>query len=134
MSLFDKFSINDTVNFTVYPTALLGSGYSGVKVLAILDADSASVYVDPRALHAQVYPTLPAGVPNHYDDYSYLKLKMPNGSITAVGTAWIRESSMVVVTSTKIRISASDVPPEKHSKVIEALANIGVTEVTLEIL
>lgn len=134
MSIYDKFSINDVVSFDVYPTAILGSGYKNVKVLAILDADSARGFIDPRTMHAQVYPTLPDGTPNHFDDYSYLKVKMANGTVTAIGAPWIRSESLVVVSSTKIRITADNVPPEKHAKVVEVLANIGVTSITLEVI
>ena len=128
MSVLDKMKINDTVNFEVYPSALLGTGFKNCKVLAILDADTAKLFnIDPPALHISVYPTLPVGTPDRYDGYSYLKIRLANGNITCIGVPWIKESSITAVTYTTARIEIPNCGVTDLAKITEALIANGYT-------
>ena len=87
-----------TVNLRVYPTALIGNNFTGCKILAIMDADSAGKtgLINPPAMHSQVYPTLPAEnlTPNDYEAYMYVKIQLMDGSYTVIGDPWIVPSSI----------------------------------------
>ncbi len=127
MSVIEKMAIGKTVNFQLYPAAILGSGYSRVKVVGILDADTARHWIDPVALHVNVYPTLPAGIPNNYNEYLYAKIKLPNGTFTCVGLPWIREESIEEITSQTMVITIEDVAVNQQQVIIDALSANGIT-------
>lgn len=94
------FSIGDVISFSVYPPAILGTGFVNVLVMAVLDAETAKlVGIDPIALHAAIYPDLPdehKTVYKKHTDYYYIKIKMPNGTITALGLPWIDMATVAV--------------------------------------
>ena len=103
-------NIGQVVTFNVYPTGIIQTNFSRVTVNAIIDAALArDCGIDPVALHAQVWPTLPPGVPNVYNGYNYLKLTLPNGTVTAVGVPWINWSSFVVNANIAAQINLQDI-------------------------
>ena len=120
-----KIHINDTVDFNVHPTAVLGSGFQRVKLLAVLDIDTASVYIDPHAMHATVYPTLPSGTPNDPSQYSYLKVQMPNGTKQVLGIPWINEGSVTKISGSRIVITIEDVSSDDLLPIKNALTANG---------
>jgi hypothetical protein len=111
----NPFENRGVYSFDVYPVAILGNNYKNVKVVSILDRESANQFVDTQALHLQIYPYLPAGTPNDPDAYDYVKLKMPNGNIVVLGMAWINLSTITTVDSRTItvkllEVNSTDVP------------------------
>lgn len=121
-----------TVNFSQYAPAIIGAGYEGARVLAILDADSASAYIDAAAIHASIYPALaPQGTPNDYTAYPYLKLKLASGQTTAVGLPWIIDASYVVVQTAKMTIVLDSVSPTDQNNVKAALSAIGLSNISI---
>lgn len=96
MASENDFSLGTKVSFDVYPEALLGTKFNHVKVLGILDADTARGLIDPDAMHANVYPTLPDGVPDDPTGYYYIKVALPGGQQTAVGLPWIKGDTITV--------------------------------------
>lgn len=121
-----------TVSFEFHSAAMLGTGYKNAKLLAILDADTARQFIDPVAMHANVYPTLPPSTPDRYDGYHYLKLRLANGSIDVVGIPWIKDETFVEVTTKSMRLTVENVAPADQNKVIEALSANGFTAVKVE--
>ncbi len=79
------------VSFTVYPSSILGSSYQNVKLLAILDYQTAMSFMDVASMHANVYPLIPqADQPaNDFTSYSYLKIQFASGQIGIIGIPWI---------------------------------------------
>lgn len=117
--------LNAIVSFELYASSVLGSGYQGAKILAILDADSAFAYIDPPAMHANVYSSLPAGTPDAYDGYNYLKLKLASGQVTAIGIPWIKDETFAVSSTRKMQITIDNVSPADQNKVLLALSGAG---------
>jgi len=127
--------LNATVSFDLYPSQILGSGYTRAKVLAWMDADTAKYFgIDPIALHANVYPLLPAGTPNRFDGYPYVKLRLENGTVTAVGVPWIRDETLVVLTQTRARLTLENITPEQLAIALQALSANGISAVDVEML
>ena len=132
---YQDIKLGSTVSFEFHPAALLGTGLKNAKVLGILDADSArQVGIDPVAMHANVFPQLPAGTPNKYDGYYYLKVKTASGQVTAYGIPWIKDETFVEVEISSMRLTLENVAPADQSKVLEALAANGFTAVGVEYL
>lgn len=122
-------SLNAIVSFDLHPSQLLGTGHKNVKLLAIVDADTARYWIDPVAYHANVYPTLPVGTPNKFDGYPYLKIKLSDGSVTAIGLPWIKDETFVEVTTRSMHLTIENVPAADQEKVLLALSAIGFTAV-----
>lgn len=125
MSALSQLTIGSTVSFDVYPAAIIGSSFDDVKVLAILDMDTAGFWIDPIALHINVKPSLPDGVPDDPQDYQYLKLKHPNGNIEVIGVPWIREDTISHSQSGTLVITVDNVGPEDRDTIVRALSANG---------
>lgn len=126
--------LNSTVTFDFYPSQVLGTGVKRAKVLAILDAATAAVWIDPIALHANVFPFLPVGTPNSFDAYPYVKLKLQSGEITFVGLPWIREETLVLSTTQKMQLTIDSVTPEDQDRIIKALSANGFKSLDVKLL
>ncbi len=121
------------VSFEVYPAQMLGDAFTNAKVMAIVDADTAKYWIDPKAQHQNVYATLPAGsVPDKFDSYLYVKLKLASGMITAVGLPWIRKESLKLLVARKILITVENVSPEDDSKILKALSANGFSAAAIQ--
>lgn len=96
----ELFPTGATIDFDVYPSSILGSGFKSMKVECIVDYETTRFFkLDPASMHAMVYPQLPAGTPNDYRSYAYVKLRHPNGDVQCLGVPWINASTVVVKTS-----------------------------------
>lgn len=119
------------ISFNYYATSVLGSGYTNAQVLAILDADTAKLYGPVAEIHANVYPSLPAGTPNDYTAYPYLKLRLTDGNIVVAGLPWIVDASYVVNQTQTMTIVLQSISPDDQNNVKAALSAIGLSNFTV---
>ena len=130
-----NFTIGDVISFQLYPSAILGTGFQNVKLLAILDMNTLPLLgYDPQALHANVYSTLPQGTPNDPSQYSYLKLLLQNGQTTVIGIPWIIDSSLQVSSTSSIQFTVNNVSPSDQNTILQALAAAGYTAVNMKVV
>lgn len=130
MLTVSQLPINASCSFQVYPSAVLGAGFSGAKILAILDAQTCyALGVDVASLHANVYPTLPGGVPNDYTAYSYVKFQLASGQIQIIGIPWIIDNTFAVSTNRTVQLSIDNVSDEDVNKMLLALSANGYSAV-----
>jgi hypothetical protein len=124
-----NFKLRGIYSFDVYPSALLGTTFSNVTVVGILDSESAAKEIPIQELHVQVYPTLPVGTPNNPSGYDYLKIKTTTGETTILGMAWINEQSVQEVLLSTITaviggVSAIDLPRIRNCLIQNGYNNI----------
>lgn len=124
--------IGKRINFEVYPAAIFGTTFDRVEVLAFLDAQSAQQFIDPATLHANVYPTLPSGSPARFDTYSYVKLRLSNGTITCLGLPWIIESTITYEENVTYLITVNNAGGMDYDLLRTALVANGFNEFTIE--
>ena len=137
MAAIDLIHIGETINFEVYPSAILGTGFKNCKVLALLDADTAKLFnIDPVAMHISVYPTLPSelAVPNRYDGYLYAKLKLANGTITCIGVPWIKAETITAVVYTTARLEFANCTADDLQNLVEAAVANGYTPISADLV
>lgn len=109
--MYPNLQVGESYDIRLRAPAILSSGYSKARVAAILDYRSAAVLADVSALHAQVYPELPAGTPVDPGALLYIKLVTTSGNETVIAQDWIAseptsvESTTLVVTITNTQIS-----------------------------
>lgn len=124
MTVLSKMGLGDTVSFDVYPQ-ILGTGFKRVKVLAFLDMDTAKYWIDPLAMHINVYPSIPQTTPNRADGYSYVKIQFQNGDVTCLGIPWIREETIEKHQGGSMSIRWNDITVEEMDKIVLALTSNG---------
>jgi hypothetical protein len=129
-----NFNLRSVYSFSLYPIAALGAGYTNATIMAIMDTATANREIDTQALHALVYPTLPNGsAPNDPNGYDYVKIKTSAGRTTILGLPWIDPSSVVLVDSTTIVATISNVSAGDLATIKNALAANGFNSVTFTV-
>lgn len=93
------------VSFEVYPASILGDRYTKVKILSILDYDTARLFADVNSLAVSVYPFLPAGTPKDYTKYKYVKLQHADGSNSVLAMEWINMRTLQEHTSVNLVVN-----------------------------
>lgn len=123
MSEIDSTHIGKVVSFDVRASGVLGTGtYRRVKVLGILDHESAMAYRNVASVHANVYPSLPTGTPDDHTSYLYVKVQFENGEKTVVGMPWIETGTLTIHDSQTLTVEiqqsgASDIPKLRRALV-----------------
>lgn len=113
--------IGSVYSFEVYPTAILGNNFNNLKLLSELDSDDANGHIDPQAMHAKIYPTLPEGSLDDYRAYTYYKFRTQSGETIVIGRPWINPATVNAVNSeymwVKVRATAGQIPNVRASLV-----------------
>lgn len=129
----EDFELESLYDFTTFAPTILGT-FRGVRVKGIIDHQLAFNFIDPAAMHANVYSSLPQDqVPDDFRKYSYLVLTMPNDQKTAVGLPWIERSSVEKRGRGKATIVIDDVASSDLSKVQKALSSNGFKVSSVEL-
>ena len=129
----DSSLIGRTINFSVYPSALLGSNFTNVKVLDILSAVTAGAFTDVQAQHLNVMATLPDGFrdPLAYLNYLYVRVQYSNGEYGILGIPWIDGSTVAIVENKTAIVSVPGVGSSDINYIRQALVNAGYANVTI---
>jgi len=91
--------IGTAYNFSLHATAILGTGYEGATVAALLDYDSAQRLEDVSGIHASVLPLLPSGTPTDASKLTYVKIKVAENQWRVLALDWISQQPTVVGSS-----------------------------------
>lgn len=97
--MIDLDSYGKIVSFDVYPVAILGDNFKSVKILSIIDFDTARLISDPANMAVSVYPQLPTATPKDYKKYKYVKIQRLNGETTCIALEWINLETVVFHTN-----------------------------------
>lgn len=86
-------------------------------------------------MHIAVYPTLPPSppVPNDSTKYPYVKVKLENGRVMAVGLPWIDPATVVIHSETQARFTVSGVTAEDIPYIRDAILAAGYNQLSIEI-
>lgn len=128
--------VNQVVSFNTRAPAVLGDAFTRVTVKSLLDADDARRYIDPVALHVNVFPLVHAADPSIPDDsskYMYLKIQYETGETTAIGVPWIDPDSLTIVTPGTGIVTLKDFAPGDIPRLRNALLANNFTNFTVEL-
>ncbi len=126
MLTIDQLQLGSTVKFDLYNSQVLGNGYANVQAVAVLDQETANYFIDTVAMHANVFPQLPAGTPDDPSAYKYLKIKISKDKSTVVGIPWIKDDTYAVLSNRKIQITFTG-DQAAQQRMVEALSANGFT-------
>lgn len=132
-----NFKTRNVYSFDVYPVAVLGMKFSNVTVMAgSVDPETARASgTDIYGLHAQVFPSLPAGsTPDDPTAYDYVKIKMADGEVTCIGLPWIVADSVQLIEEITFNVKISKVSMNDLPLVVQALAANGYTAVDITVV
>jgi len=125
------FKIRSTYSFDVYPDTIIGNDYKNVTVLAIVDYQTAlSMGVDIDAIHVNVFPQLPAGLPDDPQATEYIKIRTASNIETVIGINWIRENTIQEVQSLRAVITVEGVTSLDLPKILLAIEQNGYNNVS----
>lgn len=133
----DNTMLGQYVSFSVYPASILGSNFTNVKLLAILDAGTAMAFADVASMHANVYPLIPvANRPaNDYTSYSYLKVLFASGQVGIIGIPWIVNGAagVSVITNSTITVVINGVGAADINTIQQLLVANNYNNITLSL-
>lgn len=112
MQVFEGINLQDLISFQLHTgaRATIPTNFANVKVVAVLDADTAKTLIDPITLHRNIYPALPQGTcPDDPFAYNYLKVQLENGQYTAVGLPYIDQTTLSKHESTTAQLTVHGV-------------------------
>lgn len=126
-------SIGKTVSFNTHATSVLGTNFNRVKVLGILDHESAMLYLNVPIVAVNVYPSLPSGTSKDYQNYQFLKIKHANGDNGCIAIEWINTSTFVVHEGVNIEFRVEDANASDADRIREILAFNGFEAVNFNL-
>lgn len=128
-----NFNIRSTYNFDVYAPNILGNSFKGATILAIMDAESALKESDVISKHAAIYSYLPAGTPNSWSSYDYVKIKTKTNEISIIGMPWIVQNTIELVESRTAIVTIAGVTGSDASRIRNALISNGFNNIQITI-
>ena len=123
MQIFPALDIGlrDVVSFSLFENTTIGTTFTRVRLIGVVDYSTASQKIDPVALHEDIITNLPEGSVDDPTQYSYLKLELENGAVTYVGMPWVDESTLTKVGESKLQVTLSNVNVDDVPNIIAAL-------------
>lgn len=94
--------------------------------MAHLDMDTARFWIDPEAMHVNMYPFIKnMGVPDDPSEYSYVKVRLTNGEFTVLALPWIRSDTVEVYSESTLVLTLENVSSDDRENIVRALAANG---------
>jgi len=121
------------VRFNTKAPGVLGAARDNVKVVAVLDYDTAALLEDVRAKHARVRNYIPS-LPQAAGAYNYVRILYSNGEYEILGVPWIDENTIEVISSRKLVITIEDVSDSTETLARQALLQNGISNFTFEVV
>lgn len=127
------FVIKGVYSFILYPATVIRGDFSNLTIMATMDYESALQLGDIPAVHANVFPYLPAGTPNDPSQYDYVKVKLSSGIVTVLGMPWINQSTIELVQSLSATVVIEGVSNSDGPRIRDALVQNGYNNLTITI-
>lgn len=127
------FELKKVYNFDVYPSTILGDDFRNVTILSIMDYESALQLADVAAIHVNVYPYLPTGLPDDPSQYDYVRIRTASGQSTILGISWINLDTVELVESRRMTIKIDGVGSSDIERVRLALVQNGYNNIEISI-
>lgn len=132
--MLDSSAINKTISFDTYAQHVIGVDFNRVKLVGLLDTDSARHYADVAGLSQAIYPTLPEGTPIEYRNYTWAKLQMGKGQFMVIALPWIKTSTVKIHTDISLELSITGIDSSDVTRILTILRSNGYTNLSSKIL
>ena len=122
-----NFQIGVVYSFNSLAAAILGAEFVNVKLVAILDYDTAMQFSNVALMNKQILPLLPVGTPADPTAYTYLKFKTPVGTNIILAYNWIDTSTITITAGTTITVVVNNASTADVTTIKNVLAQLGYT-------
>lgn len=119
-------SINSYYNFSVYANSVLGAEYRNVKLVSVMNYQTAVKFSNVTLTHKQVYPYLPEGTPQDLTKYTYYLFKNKEVDLV-LADVWIVESSIEIAQGMNYYLELKNISSSKMAMVRDQLKLLGIT-------
>lgn len=128
------FTLNSAFSFETLAPSLLTAKIKNATLTAIMNYQKATQHFNPNAVHANVYPNLPAGVSRDLTKYTYFEFETENGERLYLAKEWINMNTVVLVTGTTTRITIYNTNINDTQKLQNYLKAAGYDSFSVETL
>lgn len=112
----------------------MGTDYTRVMVLSIMDYEMAKQLSDIVSKHINVFPYLPEGTPNDPAQYDYLCVRMGNNEKRVIGIPWIKLDTVELVESRSCIVTIDDISGADLERIRAALATNGYDKLSIKLV
>lgn len=125
------FELKKVYSFDVFAPSILGTEFKNVTILSIMDYETALQQADIPAIHTNVYPDLPSGLPDDPSQYDYVRIRTASGVATILGIPWIDLDTVELVESRRMTVKIEGVSSADVERVRIALVQNGFNNIEI---
>lgn len=126
-----SFELFKSYNFNTLAPTILATNYKNVKVLSIMNHDTALKYFVPATTSASVFPFLPIGTVSDPTKYTYILFESNDSLKTVLALEWIDQSTITVVSYQTLTLTVTQAAAGDADKIKQSLLLLGITNFTL---
>lgn len=126
-----SFELFKSYNFNTLAPTILATNYKNVKVLAIMNYDTALKYFVPATTSASVFPFLPVGTVSDPTKYTYILFEGDENLKTPLALEWIDQSSITVVSYQTLTVTVTQAAAGDAVKIKQSLLLLGINNFTI---
>lgn len=135
MTAIRDINIGQRFSFQVYPTSIIGTGFQDVRLEGHLRGSAVALYgIDIASMHANVYPTLPAGTPDDPYQYPWIRVQHRNGGYSVVGVPWIVPESIEIGQGSRRLLTWNDMSEDEMDLALMALSGVGLKPDNVQVM
>ena len=124
------FNLHKVYNFNTLAPAVLGTSFTNMKVKGIMSATEAMKYRDIYTLHNNLVNVI-TGLPQNVNDLTFILLTNIDGVDTVLALEYVDSTTIVLVTSTNIRIDINNTTTADLGILRTRLLELGYTNINI---
>ena len=124
------FELNKIYNFNTLAPAVLGTSFTNMKVKGIMSASEAMKNRDIYTLHNNLLTTI-TGLPTNVNDLTFILFTNLDGVDTMLALEYIDTFTVVLVSTTNIRIDVLNTTTNDVSILRTRLLELGYTNINI---
>ncbi len=125
-------NIGSSYTFNTLSPSILGAVFTNVKLIGVMDYNSAMKIRNVNVPYRAIYPTLPLGTVNDPTANLYYQFETLSGTTELLAEQWIDVPTIVQVTTVNFRVTLNDVSLQDMNTVRDVLYGMGYTNFTVE--
>lgn len=114
-------------NMSLYPIPLLGSSYKNIKLVSILDYDTALKFENVELLCKTAYPYLPEGTSSNFKSYVFYLFKTDTNKNLVLANEWIIQQTIQEITSLNYTLRLNNISTSQLNIVKDQLRLLGIS-------
>jgi hypothetical protein len=114
-------------DFSVYANSTLGTSYKNVRLVSILDYQTALRFSNVPLQHRHIFPYLPQGTPSDATKYTYYLFRTATGQEVVLADVWIMDQTIVQTTGVNQTLVLRNITTGQLAIVRDQLRLLGIS-------